>query len=176
MSQTLYELSEDLAAINDLLTEVGGEITAEDVELIIDSWLEEARDALTGKLDNYVSLIRQFEARADWRKKEAARLRERAEIDQSAADRLKARLKWFFEKHALERFDTPRFGISLAKNGGKTPIVYAPVVESSPASLPEEFHKRTITADKEAIRAALERGEQLEFAALGERGRSIRIR
>lgn len=46
-----------------------------------------------------------------------------------------------------------------------------------PEQLPEEYRVTLVSyrPDQEAIRAALERGERLVFAALGERGKSLRI-
>lgn len=44
------------------------------------------------------------------------------------------------------------------------------------AQLPEQFQKVSIDADTAAIRAALEAGESLEWARLGERGSSMRIK
>ena len=41
MSATLYEISGDLAALEELLTEVGGELPDEVAEAAIDAWLEE---------------------------------------------------------------------------------------------------------------------------------------
>lgn len=63
----------------------------------------------------------------------------------------------------------------VVSSGGKQPIEYDGVVEKDAPSLPEAFHARKIMADKEAIRAALERGENLPFARLLPRGRTVRI-
>jgi len=49
--------------------------------------------------------------------------------------------------------------------------------ESVPvAKLPERFQKVSIDPNTMAIREALERGESLEFAMLGERATSMRIK
>jgi len=39
MSRTLFEITNDLQALDDLLTEIGGEVTEEDAEAAIDKWL-----------------------------------------------------------------------------------------------------------------------------------------
>ena len=83
-------------------------------------------------------------------------------------------MKWFFNAHNLKTVETARYKLSLAKNGGKQPLI---LDESIPVSqLPEQFQKVSIDPDTTAIREALERGEKLEFAQLGERGTSIRIK
>lgn len=46
----------------------------------------------------------------------------------------------------------------------------------STTELPEQFQKVSIDPNTTAIREALERGEKLDFAQLGERGISIRIK
>ena len=60
---------------------------------------------------------------------------------------------------------------SIVKNGGQAPLE----IDLIPVDLPEDFQKITIDADKEAIRAALEGGQQLEWARIGERGEHIKI-
>lgn len=42
--------------------------------------------------------------------------------------------------------------------------------------LPEQFQRVSIEADTKAIREALEAGQQLPFAHLGDRGSSLRIK
>lgn len=166
---TLYTISADLAAIEAILDEAEGDITGH--EEIIEKWLEEAEGARDEKLDRYASLIRECESRAEARRAEAKRLTERARVDESKAEGLKRTLKWFFEAHELKRVETPRFKLTLAKNGGRAGVeLLAP-----PDDLPAEFVRIKREADVDAIRAELEAGKFLPFATLKERGHSIRI-
>jgi hypothetical protein len=97
-----------------------------------------------------------------------------AQADENRAKLLKQRLQWFFETHNLKSVETARYKLSLAKNGGKAPLI---LDENVPATqLPERFRRVSIDADIIAIRQALEAGEQLGFAQLGDRGQSLRIR
>ena len=113
-------------------------------------------------------------ARAEIRKAEAKRLTELAAADESRARLLKDRLKWFFELHQLKTVQTNRYKLSVAKNGGKAPLI---LDESVPVTqLPEQFQRVSIDPDTAAIREALERGEKLGFAQLAERGTSLRIK
>ena len=107
-ANTLYEISGNLAALESLLTEVGGELPDEVAEAAIDAWLEETGTATRDKVDSYCGLIREIESRATARKAEAKRLSERANIDSGAVDRLKARLLWFFEAHQIKTLETAR--------------------------------------------------------------------
>ena len=172
MSATLYEISDDLSALEALLIEVGGELPDEVAEAAIDGWLEETGKATKDKVDAYCGLIREIEARAAARKAEAKRLAERASIDAGAVDRLKARLLWFFEVHNLKTLETARFRVTAAQNGGVAPLhITAPLEE-----IPDEFIEFVRKPMNPMIREMLEAGETLPFAELGPRTKSIRIK
>lgn len=172
MSATLYEISGDLAALESLLTEVGGELPDDVAEAAIDSWLEETGTATKDKVDNYCGLIRELEARRDARKAEAQRLDQLANRDWNAVLRLKARLLWFFERHEMRTLETPRFRVTAAQNGGIAPLhITAPIED-----IPDEFIEFIRKPMNPMIRELLEAGEKLSFAELGERGKSIRIK
>jgi len=113
-------------------------------------------------------------ARAEVRKAEAKRLMELASTEEKRAKLLKDRLKLFFETHNVKTVETARYRLSLAKNGGKAPLILKDGV--LPTELPEHFQRVSIEPNAAAIREALERGEQLDFAQLGARGTSIRIK
>ncbi len=120
------------------------------------------------------ALIAEMSARAEVRKAEAKRLSELAAVDEKRARLLKERLKWFFETHNLKAVETARYRLSVAKNGGKAPLILNDGI--TPTQLPERFVKVSIDPDTTAIREALEAGEQLDFATLGDRGTSLRIK
>jgi hypothetical protein len=168
---TLYDLHGELLALGALLAEVGGDVTDADAEAAIDAWFAEVHDARDEKLDAYGALIREFQARSNARKDEADRLAGLARVDENAAKRLKARLQWFLDEHGLRRVETARFRFVVAQNGGKAPVHVA----LAPDLLPAPYRRVHYTADLDAIRAALEAGESLEFARLEERGKHLRI-
>ena len=169
--RSLFNISEDLERLNELLDEVGND--AEQQELI-NNWLESVGEERDRKLDGYAALISEMQARADVRKAEAKRVLELAASDENRARLLKARLKTFFETHDIKTLETPRYKLSLAKNGGKAPLILDENLAVT--SLPEQFQKVSIDADTAAIREALEKGESLTWARLGERGTSMRIK
>ena len=171
-TETLYSISEDLAALEELLIETGGEVSAGVAEAAIDSWFEELGARRDAKVDSYCALIRNLEARATSRKAEAARLSDRARIDTNAIERLKSRLLFFFDKHSMRSLETARFRISAQANGGVQPLAITQPAES----LPDEFVELRREPLKGLIREMLEAGETLPFAELLPRGRSIRIR
>ncbi len=170
-TRTLFTIGDDLEKLNELLDDCGDDYQQQE---FISHWLEQTGAERDKKLDGYCALITEMQARAEVRKAEAKRLAELAASDEGRARLLKDRLKTFFEQHDIKTVQTPRYKLSLSKNGGKAPLI---LNDSVPATqLPEQFQRVSIDPDTAAIRAVLEAGEQLTFARLGERGASIRIK
>ena len=170
-TRSIFCISGDIEKLNDLLDENSDD--AEQQQLIA-QWFETLGDERDRKLDGYAALISEMLARAEVRKAEAKRLTELAASDEDRAKLLKNRLKTFFETHNLKSVNTVRYRLLVATNGGKQPLI---IDESVPVTqMPEQFQKVSIDPDTAAIRDALERGEKLGFAQLGERGTSLRIK
>lgn len=169
--RTLFEISNDLLALYDRIEELGGDVTAPDVEQAIDAWFERLSHERDEKLDNYAALIRELETRAQARRDEAKRLADRARRDEEHAAYLKQRLMLFFQDHDLKTVETRRYRLTLQRSGGKTPVV----LKTDPDQLPEAFQRWKVSADLDALREALEQGADLDFAELGERGQYVRI-
>ncbi|MFB2839784.1 siphovirus Gp157 family protein [Floridanema evergladense] len=170
--RTLFNISDDISELTSLLDE----IEADDIESeqLITNWLENLGSERDRKLDNYAALITELEAKAEVRKQEAQRLAKLAASDERKAAMLKERLKWFFEINKLKTVETARYKLSLTKSGGKPPLILDDGI--SPTDLPQKFQKLHVEPDKTAIRTALEAGEELDFAYLGDRNSTIRIR
>ncbi|HEX9995904.1 MAG TPA: siphovirus Gp157 family protein [Abditibacterium sp.] len=173
MKQTLFQISDDLRALEEILVESGGDISDPATEAALEAFFAELGEARDQKVDNIAALIREWETRAKSRRDEAARMTELARVDENAAKRLKIRLAQFFEAHDLKRIDTPRFRVSLAGIGGKTPLVFADNFDAS--RLPTELQRVVIEPDKEGLRELLESGGGVIGVTLGERGKSLRI-
>ncbi|HEY9852809.1 MAG TPA: siphovirus Gp157 family protein [Leptolyngbyaceae cyanobacterium] len=170
--RTLFNISDELSQLNVLLDELDGD--DEESKQLITDYLEQLGEERDRKLDNYAALIAELEAKAEVRKAEAKRLANLAASDEKKAQMLKERLKWFFETNSLKTVETSRYKLSLAKSGGKPPLILDDSVSAT--ELPEKFQKVSVEVDKTAIRAALEAGEDLDFARLGDRSSNIRIR
>jgi len=170
---TIYDISEDMAALDALLAETGGEITPE-AEAAFAAFEAELAANLHSKTDAYCALIAEIDARAAARKAEAKRLADRAKTDERTADALRERLRFVWETRKLGKVETDRFTVSLAKNGGKAPLDIRCGVEDLPSWAVKT--ETIASADKDAIRARLEAGEALPFASLMERGTRISIR
>jgi len=167
----LFQITEDLAALDELLADLGGDITDPKVAETVEAWMAELDKNLHGKVDNYVALITEMRHRAETRHAEAERLANRARLDDDAADWLAERLKQALEQRGLKKLETDRYAVSVVGNGGKQPLVMT-------GDVPPDWQKTrtTVEPDRERIRASLEAGEALPFATLGDRGRRLSIR
>ena len=177
MSKTIYELNDEARALDALLdehlSENGGEVTPE-AEAILSEWFQESEADLDAKLDAYAAVIAEREAFIAARTAEAKRIAALARSDENVVASMKERLKWFFEERGITKHETANHKFTLATNGGKLPLAIN--ADFLPEELPKCFQKVTVDYDKRAIREVLENDGYLEFAHLGERGRSVRIR
>src|SRR5690242_11723314 len=143
---TLIDIGHDLQTLLLLLEESGGEVLPEH-EAAIDAWFAEIGAKESGKIDGYVALIREFTLRAAARTEECERLKMRVAADENAAKRSKERLKLYMEMTQQKTIETPRYKVTVAKNGGRVPIDVA----IAPTSLPPEFQRVKIEADVDRI-------------------------
>lgn len=174
--RTLFEISTDLLALEEVLTDTEGEITDDAAGQALLEWFDQLTSDRDIKIDNYCLLMAELEARADVRAAEAARLSRLVAIDRNAADRLKRALKAFLERHGLTKLDTPLHKLTIAKNGGKAPLIIPDSWRDDAVNAPEAYHRAIIKLDTEAIRVDLEAGQEIAGCAIGERGTNLRIR
>ena len=167
----LLDITDDMQALEDLLAEVGGDVTDPKVGETVDAWFAELDANLTGKVDNYAALISTLRARADIRRAEAERLARRAQVDEAAADWLASRLLAALDARGMRKVETDRYAVSVVGNGGKQPLLVD-------GEIPSEWTKTVTRTEpgRERIRASLEAGQALPFARLGERGKRLSIR
>ena len=170
---TLFEIADDMDALQDLIEQE--EQSPEEADAL-EVWLTVTDGEAKDKVDRYAAVIRAIEARAEVRKAEAKALADRARFDENAARRMKDALAGFFERFEIKSMETTHYRVTLAGNGGKAPMQLDDV---TPEDVPE-MYCRTIPArvevDKETIRQALDSGQELPFARLLPRGKSIRIK
>lgn len=174
---TLLELSGLEQELLEALThedEEGNPISEEEQSCIIDAYVD-ASDAFKSKVDRYCDLIDAFACRGSYQSDQAMRYAELARRNQSVADKLKARLRQVMELRGESKIETDNHKLSLVKNGGKAPLIVPQEWRFDPTKAPEQFHRRKIELDVNAIRATLEAGEAVEGCAIGERGKSLRI-
>jgi hypothetical protein len=154
MSKRLFDLSTDILTLEEQLD--NDELTDEQRQLLVDAWLEIQGDVVA-KIDNYAAFIQSLEAYAEMRKLEAERMKRLAQADENKAKGHKERLKFYFRRHELERFKTPRFTLALQANGGKRALTVPPSWEQDPTLAPEPFRKVVVELDTDQIRHVVEK-------------------
>lgn len=124
------------------------------------------------KVDRVVSLVKEYEARADARKKAARDLTMAARSDEDRADALKAYLGRCMEGAKAKQWSGLLHEARVVANGGKRTVV----VKVEPKDLPMRFQVVKLEADTWAIREALEAGEAITGCELAARGTHVRIK
>jgi hypothetical protein len=165
MKESLFGLGETLVELARIIDE------CEDGELDdrLAAYLDATEGAVADKVETYCSMIREREARAQARENEAKRMEELARVDNNTADRMRRRLFEFMEKTGRQKMETATAIVRTQNAGGKLPVqLVAPV--------PVTHCAISYTPNMVKIRGALEAGEQLEFAKLGERSRILVIK
>lgn len=160
---TLFDIQAELLELETQIEE----LPPDQAEPLLQSWLT-SYGKRNDKLDGYARLIAELEARAKARREESQRLSKRAQMDDSKSKMLREALHDFFAHNHIKSIETDRHRLTLAKNS-KRPVI---VDEKQP--IPDEF--LTKEPDRTAIRKALENGETLDFAHLGEPTYSMRIK
>lgn len=173
---TLFQIGADLSALDELLTANDGEITDDAAGEALEAWFDELGEARDQKIDNYCRLIASIKGRAQARAEEVARLDNLIETDQAAIARLKMALHNFMIEQGITKLETPLHKLTIAKNGGKPPLVIPEEWREDAANAPEQYHRTFVKLDTEAIRADLMAGEQVAGCHIAEPGNHLRIK
>lgn len=186
---SLLDVRADYQALEQLLDEHNGELTEEN-EPFFDELFKEMQASVADKADGYVGLIRRLESEQALAKsrKEQFAMAERAKI--RSIEYLEAKLLDFGVQTQLltcaaevpgkkakapgKKIETTSgYTIAIQKNGGVAPMI----VDEAFPDVDERFLKYLPPIiDKEKVRAALDAGEKLPFASLGDRGVRLTIK
>lgn len=90
---------------------------------------------------------------------------------EAKAERLRSAIAFAMQEAGFRKLSLPMGTLSLSQ--GKPTLV---ITEDNMTRIPPEFKKVTESPDKAAIREALARGEQLDFAHLGNAAPTLTIR
>jgi len=159
----LYDLKESYKTILDNMDN-------EDFDL--SGVLETLDDAIEDKADGYARIITQAKAEIDSIDAEIKRLTTMKKSRKNTVDRLKENLFNAMKETGKTKFKTDLFAFSIAKNGGKIPVV----VDVETADLPDDLVNIVEKPDLDALRDYIERTGDLTYAHFGERGESLRIK
>ena len=150
---SLYKISDEMQALNDLLEESGGELNE-----TTEAWLAEFGGQLMAKVDNYGALIKSLEAHADEIKAEEVRLNARRKVFENRVQRLKDMAGYSMNKIGVRKIEGDKFTLSICASGGKRALQILDEKE-----LPERFFDiipQTMVVNKDRVREAVESGDK----------------
>lgn len=159
-----------MKALDDLLLEIGGDLTEAQVNEAIDNWLQENQNNLEQKLEGYGKLIRSKDATQKALAEERDFYGKKATVEKNGVERLKKRLLEFFTDQNITEIQSGNFRFKVTQNGGTASLVIDE--EYDLKKIPKRFFKQVL--DEDAVRKALESGEELAFAKL-KRGQHVRL-
>ena len=183
--KTLNEITEDLLKLNAMLEESideHGEIKPEVADELA-AWFDQSATERSVKLDAYLGLIREKEMRAVAAKAQKEQWVKKQKSEEAGAEWLKKKLFDHLKLMGETKVVTAEGRtVAIQKNGGKVPVVVdMEAIESASKDTLKEWEAcgwiiLVPTGNKAEIAAALESGEMVPFAKLGERGESLRIK
>ena len=163
---TLYDLTQDYRNLLDL----AGSMDEDEIQTFNDT-LEAVLGEIEVKADGYAVVLAEIEGRINTVNREIGRLEAIESALSNTRRRMIDRLKTAMEDIGKKEIKTDLHRFKIVGNGGKQPL------DIDEDCVPEEYTKTEVkvTPDKDKIRAALESGEVLPFASLGERGTHLKI-
>ena len=164
----LFELTEDYLKLLQL-----AEDPETDPEALADT-MEGIEGALEDKLDSYAYVLSSLDGDINTVDTEIKRLQDIKKSLVNNKDSIKKNMYSSMVALDMRKIKTAKHQFTIAKNGGKLPVVIYDGI--TPEFVPEEYRVTKYDFDKDAIRAALENGDFIPFAELGERGESLRIK
>lgn len=167
----LYDIAADYRRLQDMLDAAD---TPEEMRQTLIDTLESLSGDFEDKVENMAALIAEYKATIEGCRTEIARLTGKAARAENAIDSIKKYIMAEMQFAGIKKVNAGTWNITIAKNGGKAPIVWDDDIE--PEDLPEKYRSISYKIDTAAVRDALEAGEALDFAKLGERGESLRIK
>lgn len=172
--RTLFDIGVDFAALDELIEDLGGDISNPAVESAITQWFAEVAGDESRKLSNYVAYIRQLEMEATCAKLQSSAFAAKRQSRESRIAWMKMRLMQYLMMTNRTKVSTADgTQIAVQSNGGKMPIEIDPIPL---ADLPDRFVSVVRQLNRDAIEAAIESGEELSFARAIPRGTHLRIR
>ena len=162
----LYELTNEFIQLQNMIEDPETESEA------IEKKLETINGAIEYKAENYAKIIKNLENSADTCMKEIERLHNRKNLLEAGAKRLRQNLQLCMVASGKKKFRTDLFTFNIQKNGGLEPVILDVDVEDLPDDLVQIVEKPDMTAIRNYI---LDTGDT-QYAHLGDRGESLRIR
>lgn len=173
MKRTMGEIGDDLEALDDLIGELGGDVSDPAVEAAFDAWAAELEQDLHRKLRGYRFYLLDLQTSIAAKRAEEQRLGAERAAEEKRLAWLKERLLPILATQEKGKVKFVEGGyLSRVKNSQRRLTILEPA-----ELLPEEFTQTVTTVQPRTpeIRAALEAGESLLFARLDEPGFHVRV-
>ena len=176
MSDSLFQISEDYMRFKSVMDELL-EDPEVDEQAILDTW-ESIEMAFDDKIAASGLFILAKEGENKTREALIKNLQNKNETTTNRIKRMKEQMMGSMISLGYKKAGTPICSATVCGNGGKRPLIWADGIKEDPTLLPEKWRTKTEIwkADTEAIRAALEEGEQIPGVELGERGQYLKVR
>ena len=156
-------------AIKNLLQRVeDGDFTAEEVA----DTIEALNGTIEQNCDDIATVMLSQQGEIKYLQSEIDRLHGRLADMLTNYERLKDGLQSYLKGKGVKKVHTPNHDFSVCKNGGKQSIELTADIYD----IPVEYCIFIPKPNADAIRKALEDGQELEFARLKERGEHLRIK
>ena len=168
---SLYVIKSEMLTLLEAFAEHGSD--SPEAELAIREHAAALAESFDEKADDYAALIRVAETRSEARSEESQRMAKLAKEDDALAKRLRLAILQAMQETGRLKVSTARFNLSVKKNGGKVPVE---IIDETLLSDEYRVPKVTMTIDKDAIRAAIESGDAVPGALLGERGSRLDLK
>jgi len=154
--RSLHEIGADLEEVEALLTNIDGEIPDGEIGAKIEAYFANLLDERDEKIRRICGLIEMLGLGADDCAEVIRRITRLKRANENGAERLKGRLKIFFEDHGIEKLNLGIFKPRIQPNGSARKLIYPEAWDEDAASAPEVFHKPVITLDTKALRETVE--------------------
>jgi hypothetical protein len=164
---TLFEIGDDLKAMLNMIQDDG------EIDTALSEWMDRLAEQEAEKLDAYVGLIRILEGEEAVAKAEAEQYTLKAKARANKVKQLKERIKDHLIDTQRDKVTTATGRVlKIQANGGAATVEIDPIPLKD---VPFEFVKVVREIDREAVREALSKGEELTFARMLKKGCHIRI-
>ena len=169
----LYELTNEMQALNELLEEEGGEVTD---GTALAKWMDEYGLAMKGKVDGYGALIKNLDSYTDSLKLEEKRLYDRRKVFENRIARLKDMAGESMRRLGVKKLEGERFTLTICASGGKQAMQI--LDEKGIPEMYLDIIPQKLVVNSEKVRAGLEAGNgNLEGkAVLMPRGEYVKIK
>ena len=165
---TLFDLDDQLMALLALMDNAPEDGDWE--PSTVTALAEEVEQAISQKVEGYVSVIRTLERMSEARKAESDRLKARAQTAEKNADWLKTQLLTHMQLMGRPRIETAKFTVTIRTNPPAVQVI-------EPMMVPKQFEKTTITVsvDKRAILEHIKAGGEIPAGCDITRGERLAI-